>query len=245
MASNKEEIKDSKAGLVANIIGALAFLAVGICLIVFDAAFIAKMVYSFSILGLGILFICFGMYYMIKYFFNHEYIRITSYGFTMGVILVIIGAVFIINADVVSTFIDALVCLIGVVFGAVMLQQSFALFHIQRGSWFLSLLLGIATITGSIYILLTPTKIFAGDMISFIYLIVVGAFSLFSLLLMVIGLNDHKKDSNRIYKRNMEESPLFNGKNANDSIFEDEPSVDFYEEEVKAPAEGSDDLFEE
>ena len=46
MASNKEEIKDSKAGLVANIIGALAFLAVGICLIVFDAAFIAKMVFA-------------------------------------------------------------------------------------------------------------------------------------------------------------------------------------------------------
>ncbi|SFH61571.1 Uncharacterized membrane protein HdeD, DUF308 family [Pseudobutyrivibrio sp. OR37] len=245
MASNKEEIKDSKAGLVANIIGALAFLAVGICLIAFDAALIAKMIYSFSILGLGILFICFGMYYMIKYFFNREYIRITSYGFTMGVILVIIGAVFIINADVVSSFIDALVCLIGVVFGAVMLQQSFALFHIQRGSWFLSLLLGIATIAGSIYILLTPIKIFAGSMISYIYLIVVGAFSLFSLLLMVIGLNDHKKDSDRLFKRNMEESPLMSGKKADDSIFEEEPFFETHEEKDDKPAEGSDDLFEE
>ena len=33
MALNKEEIKESKAGLAANIIGAIAFLALGICLI--------------------------------------------------------------------------------------------------------------------------------------------------------------------------------------------------------------------
>lgn len=245
MALNKEEIKESKAGLAANIIGAIAFLALGICLITLDAGFIARIIYSFSILGLGILFICFGMYYMIKYFFNHEYVRITSYGFTMGVILVIIGAVFIINADVVSSFIDALICLMGVVFGAVMLQQSFALFHIQRGSWFISLILGFATIAASIYILLTPLKIFNGELLPSVYLIVVGGFSLFSLLLMVIGLNDYKKDSDRIFKRNMEESPLGSKQKVDESIFEDEPVFNDVEEKVTEPKEGSDDLFEE
>ena len=245
MAQNIQEIKESKAGLAANIIGAIAFLALGICLVTLDVSFIARIIYSFSILAIGILFICFGMYYMIKYFFNHEYVRITSYGFTMGVILVIIGATFIINAGTVSAFIDALVCLIGIVFGAVMLQQSFALFHIQRGSWFISLLLGIATIAASIYILLTPLKIFDGAILSSIYLIVVGGFSLFSLLLMVIGLNDHKKDSDRIFKRNMEESPIASKQRADESIFEDEPSFDAKEDIGTQPKEGSDDLFEE
>ena len=244
MANVQEEIKDSKAGLIANIIGAIAYLAVGICLLTLNTDIISKVVYSFSILAFGILFVCFGMYYMIKYFFNHEYTRITSYGFTMGVILVVIGAVFVVNADVVSAFIDALVCLIGVVFGAIMLQQSFALFHIQRGSWFLSLILGIATIAASVYILLTPMQIFAGDLYASIYLIVVGAFALFSLLLMVIGLRDHKKDSNRNYKRNIEDSPI--GKNKmDDSIFEDEPVVEVKEEVKNTPEAGSDALFEE
>ena len=95
MTHYQEEIKESKAGLVANIIGAIAFLASGICLLVLNADFIARLVYSFLVLGFGILFICFGTYYMIKYFFNHEFARITSYSFTMGVIFVIIGAVFI------------------------------------------------------------------------------------------------------------------------------------------------------
>ena len=79
MARNQEEIKDSKAGLVANILGALAFLTLGICMFVLNTDIIARLVYSFSVLVFGILFICFGTYYMIKYFFNHEYIKISNY----------------------------------------------------------------------------------------------------------------------------------------------------------------------
>ena len=240
-----EQIKESKAALVANILGALAFFAAGICLITLNADFIAKIVYSFSVLALGILFICFGTFNMIKYFFNHEYKRITNYGFTMGVILVIIGAVFIMNANYVANFIDGLVCLIGVIFGAIMLQQSFALFHIQRGTWFLSLLLGAATVAGSIYLLLNSYKIFDGFIYTSVYLILVGAFSLFSLLLMAIGLKDHKKDSDRLYNRNMEESPLSGKKKVDESIFEEEPVVEIFEEKVEEPEAGSDALFEE
>ena len=54
MAHTQEEIKDSKAGLIANIIGAIAYLAVGICLLTLNVEFISKVVYSFSILGFGI-----------------------------------------------------------------------------------------------------------------------------------------------------------------------------------------------
>ena len=243
MARN-EEIKDSKAGLIAHIIGSIAFIALGICMLTLDTNLIAKAVYSFSVLIVGILFICFGAYYMIKYFFNHEYTKISNYGFTMGVILIIIGAVFIFKANAISIFIDALVCIIGLILGAVMLQQSFALFHIQRGSWFISLILGLATIGVSIYLLMYNTQFFTGDLISSVYLIAVGGLSLFSLLLMVIGLSDHKKDSSLKYKRNMEESPLGGSSKVEESIFEDEPIIE--NKDIKSePEAGSDDLFEE
>ena len=245
MARNNEEIKSSKAGLAAHIIVSILFLALGICLLTLDAEFIATMVYSFSVLVAGILFICFGAYYMIKYFFNHEYTRISNYGFTMGVILVIIGALFIFKANTISTFIDALVCLIGIVLGAVMLQQSFALFHIQRGTWFLSLLFGLATIGVSIFYLVSPLKFFEGDIIACVYLIVIGAVSLFSLLLMCIGLKDHKNDSDRIYKRNLEEAPG-NAKSAvDDSIFEEEPAFTASTNENTEEKATSESLFEE
>ncbi len=244
MARVQDEIKESKAGLIAHIIGAIAFLALGICLLVLDAAFISQLVYSFSVLVVGILFICFGAYYMIKYFFNHEFTRISNYGFTMGVILVIIGAVFIFKADTISVFIDALVCLIGVIFGAIMLQQSFALFHIQRHSWFLSLLLGLATIGASIYLMMINTKFFSGEMIGSVYLIAVGVISLLSLLMMVIGLRGHKKDSTKAFNRNMEESPLTNKKD-NESIFEEEPVVNIPEEKPAEPKSQDDTMFEE
>ena len=62
---------------------------------------------------------------------------------------------------------------------------------------------------------------------------------------MVIGLKDHKKDSDRIFKRNMEESPLGSKQKVDESIFEDEPVFNDVEEKVTEPKEGSDDLFEE
>ncbi len=243
MAHN-EEIKEAKAGLVANIIGSIAFLAAGICLLVLDANIIAKVVYSFSIMTFGILFICFGAYYMIKYFFNREYTRITSYGFTMGVILVIIGAVFIFKASMISSFIDALVCLIGLVFGAVMLQQSFALFHIKKITWFFSLVFGAVTIASSIYLLINPIKVFEGNLYTIVYLIVVGALSLLSLLFMGIGLRSHRKNSTINYNRNLEDEPIASDK-ANEAFFEEEPAVEIKEEVKQEPETGSDAMFEE
>ena len=238
MARNIEEIKDSKVALVAHIVASLVYLALGICLLVLDANVISQIAYSFSVLAVGILFICFGAWYMIKYFFNHEYIKISNYGFTMGVILVIIGAISIFQANYISAFIDALVCLIGVVLGAVMLQQSFALFHIQRGAWFLSLFFGIVSIAASIYFLLVPKKFFERNVITCSYLIAIGALSLLSLLLMAIGLHDHKKDSNRNYTRILEDAP---GSSLDDSIFEEDQDNyfdDVYEDK-------NSDLFED
>ena len=242
MARNIEEIKDSKVGLVAHIVASLAYLALGICLLVMDATIISNVVYSFSVLGVGILFILFGAWQMIKYFFNHEYIKISNYGFTMGVILVIIGALFIFKANDISIFIDALVCLIGIVLGAVMLQQSFALFHIQRGTWFLSLIFGAITIGFSIFFIIKPLKFFEGNLYACIYLIAIGALSLFSLLLMAIGLKDHKNDAERIFNRNMEDAPTTAKTAVDDSIFEDEPEAHFEEETTDV---GSESLFED
>ena len=241
MAKNSEEIKDSKVALVAHIVASIIYLALGICLFVVDAGIISTMVYSFSVLAVGILFIVFGAWYMIKYFFNHEYTRISNYGFTMGVILVIIGAIFIFQANYISAFIDALVCLIGIILGAVMLQQSFALFHIQRGTWFLCLIFGLATVGLSIYFLIAPQKFFERNVITCSYLIAIGALSLFSLLLMAIGLHDHKKDSNRNYTRNIEDAPGSKS-SLDDSIFEEEPQD--YFDDIYADT-NSDSLFEE
>ena len=237
MSKNIEEIKDSKVALVAHIVTSLIYLALGICLLTLDTGLIGRMVYSSSVLAAGILFICFGGWYMIKYFFNHEYTKISHYGFTMGVILVIIGSIFIFKADNISVFIDSLVGLIGIVLGAVMLQQSFALFHIQRGSWVVSLIFGFATIGVSIYFFLTPFKFFEGSMISCIYLIAVGTLSLLSLLLMAIGLRDHRNDSNRLYNRNIDDSP-----NSQEDFFEDEPQGNYHDSSADV---GSDSLFED
>ena len=88
------------------------------------------------------------------------------------------------------------------------------------------------------------TQFFTGILVSSVYLIAVGGISLFSLLLMAIGLKDHKKDATRNINRNIEESPLSKAKQE-ESIFEDEPVVEVKEESKPEPEAGSDALFEE
>ena len=70
--SNYEETKPGKGGVIANILAALAFLALGICLLVLNADSVSNMIYSFASIAVGACFICFGAYYMIKYFFKKE-----------------------------------------------------------------------------------------------------------------------------------------------------------------------------
>lgn len=243
MSRNNEKEKDSKAGIVAHILVSVLFVAIGISLLAFDSSMISTIVYSFSVLAMGILLICFGAFFMIKYFFNKEYIQVSNYGFTMGVILVIIGAVFIFKAEAISVFIDSIVALVAVVLGAIMLQQSFALFHIQRSTWFISLILGVLTIAASIFALMQKTTFFDGGIETCIFFIVIGAVSLFSLLLMTLGLRDHKKDSDRIYNRNMEDAPSSNSK-IDDSIFAEE-TVSETEPSYTANTVDSDSVFDE
>ena len=229
--------------LVAHIVTSLVFLALGICLLTLDNGLISTIVYSFSVLGTGILFILFGAWYMIKFFFNHEYIKISNYGFTMGVILVVIGAVFIFKADNISTFIDALVCLIAIVIGAVMLQQSFSLFNMKIGAWFLLLIFGAATIGASVYSLIKPFKFFEGEFLSSVFLVAVGGLSLLSLIIMAIGLNIHKKDT-EFGVNGKFENDYGNSKHSDESIFEDEPSADSYSANYSSDL-GADSLFED
>lgn len=245
MARTEEQTKDSKAGLIAHILVSIVFMALGIVMLVVDPSIISTIVYSFSVLVAGILFICFGAYYMIKYFFNQEFRKISNYGFTMGVILVIIGAVLIFMAADLSVFIDSIVCLVGIVLGAVMIQQAFALFHIERSSWFVSLIFAVATIGVSIYFLISSQKFFSGDLLSCVYLISVGALSIICLLMMVFGLKDHKKISEKIYKRNLEEAPATAHKSDDDSIFEEEPVTETTSEPEPETPVTDDTVFEE
>lgn len=244
--SNYEETKPSKGGIVANILAALAFLALGICLLVLNAQTISKYVFSYVAIAVGALFICFGLYNMIKYFFRQEFKSICNYGFTYGVVLAIIGSGFLFLSDVVAKAVNLEIIIAGVLLGTVMLQHSFALFYMRRALWFLSFIFGVAAVAASGYFfLIKPQDFFSGKLIPCLYLIIVGGASLLSLLFMVIGLHTHKKDSKKNINRNFEEAPVTSIPTVEESIFEDEPVFETpVVEKVELDA-GSDDLFDE
>ncbi|WP_405376770.1 hypothetical protein [Pseudobutyrivibrio sp.] len=239
--SNYEETKPAKGGVIANIFAALAFLALGICLLVLNADSVSDMIYSFASIAVGACFICFGAYYMIKYFFKQEYKSICNYGFTMGVILAIIGSGFLFLSNVVVVFLDFIIIFAGALLGTIMLQQSFALFYMRKATWFLSFLFGACSIAASIYFgFFEKIVFFSGNLIPCLYFIIIGGLSLLSMLLMVIGIHGHKKEANVKPVKHTEEVSA-----PEDSIFEDEPSFETPVVEKVELEPGSDDLFDE
>ena len=239
--SNYEETKPGKGGVIANILAALAFLALGICLLVLNAESVRDLIYSFASIAVGACFIIFGAYYMIKYFFKQEYKSICNYGFTMGVILAIIGAGFLFMSNVVVVVLNFIVIFAGALLGTIMLQQSFALFYMRKAAWFLNFLFGVCAIAASVYFgFFEKKEFFSGQLIPCLYFIVIGGLSLLSMFIMGIGIHTHKKNGGAKVAKEVEEVST-----PEESIFEDEPSFETPVVEKVELEPGSEDLFDE
>ncbi|MBQ7469465.1 MAG: DUF308 domain-containing protein [Pseudobutyrivibrio sp.] len=239
--SNYEETKPGKGGVIANILAALAFLALGICLLVFNAESVKDLIYSFASIAVGACFIIFGAYYMIKYFFKQEYKSICNYGFTMGVILAIIGSGFLFMSNVVVVVLNFIVIFAGALLGTIMLQQSFALFYMRKATWILSFLFGVCAVAASIYFgFFEKEEFFSGQLVPCLYFIVIGGLSLLSMLLMGIGIHSHKKTGGAKSAKEVDEVSA-----PEESIFEDEPSFETPVVEKVELEPGSEDLFDE
>lgn len=192
-----------------NVVGNIAIVFMSILLIAVGGAMrftnVVKMVYFCY--GAGACLLIWGIWMISRYFLHKEFRHTTNYGFSVGTLVVILGAIDLIRAQEVAASIPNYLGILVLIEGVVMLQNTVQLKNLKGHLWAVSLVFSILSVAFSIVILLNAFD-FLNDYEDLFYLllIVVGMFALLSLCFVGIRTNRYHKEEEREYSRQMQDS---------------------------------------
>ena len=189
-------------GNIAIVFMSLLLIAIG-CIMLFTDA--VRMVYFCY--GAGACLLVWGIWMISRYFLHKEFQRTTNYGFSVGTLVVILGAVDLIRAQEIADSIPNYLGILVLIEGVVMLQNTVQLKNLKGNLWTVSLIFSLCSVAGAVVILLN-----LGNMITkyvsvfYLMLVIVGVFALLSLCFVGIRTKHYHKETQRELERNMEES---------------------------------------
>lgn len=111
-------------------------------------------VYLIDIAGV-LLLIC-GIVLIVKYFMSKSYQDITKYGFSAGVLSVIAGVCMLVRAKEISAYFSLFLGICILLTSIIKLQNAVDLKGMEQKSWLVFLLIAIAFLAASVYIVLDP-----------------------------------------------------------------------------------------
>lgn len=145
--------------------------------------------------GICIASIVLGIYYIVKYFVTDCYRNIEEYGFSMGVLFVILGLCGMMRAEKLASVFIVIMGFGLLILGVVLLQYSLDLKRFKDPVWIVEIVLSIGIILGGVVIVTDPFHN-AYTKMSYIYYFMLGAgiVSLFSMLYIWIKIHlyNHK-----------------------------------------------------
>ncbi|MDD6193942.1 MAG: DUF308 domain-containing protein [Lachnospiraceae bacterium] len=189
-------------GNIAIIFASVLMIALGSIMLLTDGV---KLIYFCY--GAGGCLLVWGIWLISRYFLHKEFQQTTNYGFSVGTLVVILGAIDLIRAQDVANSIPTYLGILVLVEGVVMLQNTVQLKNLKGNLWTLSLLFSILSVVASVVILLDIKHIISGHMaVLYVIQIVVGAFALLSLCFVGIRTKRFHRDAAMGMKRNLEES---------------------------------------
>lgn len=197
--------KDETPNVVGNIaivFASLLMIALGSVMLLTDRV---KLIYFCY--GAGGCLLVWGIWLISRYFLHKEFQQTTNYGFSVGTLVVILGAIDLIRAQDVAGAIPTYLGILVLVEGVVMLQNTVQLKNLKGNLWAVSLVFSVLSVAASVVILLDVKHIISGHMtVLYVIQIVVGAFALLSLCFVGIRTKRYHKDIAREMEDNIEES---------------------------------------
>ena len=189
-------------GNIAIVFMSLLLIAIG-CIMLFTDA--VRMIYFCY--GAGACLLVWGIWMISRYFLHKEFQRTTNYGFSVGTLVVILGAVDLIRAQEIADSIPNYLGILVLIEGVVMLQNTVQLKNLKGNLWTVSLIFSLCSVAGSVVILLNLGNIITKYVtVFYLMLVIVGAFALLSLCFVGIRTKRYHKETQRELERNMEES---------------------------------------
>lgn len=188
-------------GNIAIVFTSLLLIALGLVMLCTQAVQLIFFCY-----GAGACLLIWGIWMISRYFLRHEFQETTNYGFSIGTLVVILGAIDLIRAKEIADSLPNYLGIIVLVEGVVMLQHTVQLKNLRGKFWSLSLLFSLFSVMASVVILLDIGHIISKHRnVLYILLIVVGVFVLVSLCFVGLRTRRYHKEVARETSRHMEE----------------------------------------
>lgn len=198
---NKQD-NPNVVGNIAIVFMSILLIAVG-CIMLFTDA--VRMIYFCY--GAGACLLVWGIWMISRYFLHKEFQRTTNYGFSVGTLVVILGAIDLIRAQDIADSIPNYLGILVLIEGVVMLQNTVQLKNLHGDLWIVSLIFSLLSVAGSVVILLDIGNMITRYETAFYgILILVGAFALLSLCFVGVRTKRYHKEGKRELERNIEES---------------------------------------
>ncbi len=191
-----------------NIAGNLAIVFTSLLLVVLGLVmlFAGEVQLVYFCYGAGACLLVWGIWLISRYFLRHEFQETTNYGFSIGTLVVILGAVDLIRAKEIAESLPDYLGIIVLIEGVVMLQNTVQLKNLRGKLWAVSLLFSLLSVAASLVILLDVGHMISKNgMILYLLLIAVGVFTLISLCFVAWRTKKYHKEIDRENSRHLEE----------------------------------------
>ena len=157
--------------------------------------------------GAGGCLLVWGIWLISRYFLRKEFQQTTNYGFSVGTLVVILGAVDLIRAKDIVESLSIYIGFVILVIGVVMLQNTVQLKNLRGKLWVVSLIFSLISEAAAIVILLDIRHIISRHVkVLYIIQIAVGCFALLCLCFVGVCTRRFHRDASRDFERNLEES---------------------------------------
>lgn len=217
MGLTKEEVPNV-AGNIAIVFTSLLLIALGTIMLMFQQVKVVYFCY-----GAGGCLLVWGIWLISRYFLRKEFQKTTNYGFSVGTLVVILGAVDLMRAEDVAQSLSIYLGIVVLIEGVVMLQNTIQLKNLKGSYWGVSLVFSLLSESAAVVILLDIGHIISRHyVVLYVIQILVGIFSLLSLCFVAIRTKRFYEEYCRGVERNLEESKEWMKEESKKDIASDE-----------------------
>lgn len=136
-------------GMIIGI--ALVYILVGLAMV-----FVPQFKETYIIYIAGAIFVIFGIILIVKYFLTGSYRDLGKYGFSAGVLCVLIGACMLVRTQQIAVYFSLFLGICILLTAVIKLQNAVDLKSMHNKGWFVFLLIALAFLTVAVLIVLNP-----------------------------------------------------------------------------------------
>lgn len=181
IAKEKEHLADHReTGYV--ILFSLILALLGLLLLLVPQIQLTYIVYALSIAIIVV-----GIFLIVRYFLTESYRNMSRYGFSVGVLFVILGICAMLRAQVLAEYLVLCLGVFILIMGIIQLQNAVDLNYLKNKYWLILLALALLALIFSVVILINPFKE-SIEIFTYISLIIEGLISLISMFCLSVSI---------------------------------------------------------